>query len=309
MTATLGEAMQDADAAFVCVPVGALERAVADVLGAAPPRCVVTDVGSTKRRVAAAFDDERFVGGHPLAGGEAAGVEHAREDLFQGATWYLTPAPTASGILLERLHRLLVALGARPVAISADDHDRVMAAVSHLPHVMANVLVTQAAGVLGGERVPPVGPSFRDATRVAGAHPALWREIYAANRDALTDAIDDALDRLRAARDTVAAGDLDSLGAWQQRAAEDRRALLDGALTAGAVRGLRLSVTNRPGIVADLALTLGRAGISIADLALAPSPDMSTGEIALWVAAERADEAAGLVEDLAVGPVMREDDA
>src|SRR5206468_792133 len=78
-------------------------------------------------------DDERFVGGHPLAGGEASGAEHARADLFEGATWYLTPSKTTAGLRLQELHRLLGGLGARPAIVDAATHDRVMAAISHLP--------------------------------------------------------------------------------------------------------------------------------------------------------------------------------
>src|SRR5690606_25955552 len=96
---------------------------------------------------------------------EAAGVEHAREDLFADAVWYLTPGPSTTGVLFERLHRALVAIGARPTAIDADVHDRLMAAVSHLPHVIANVLVAQAfRAVDDGETLPATGPGFRDAT-------------------------------------------------------------------------------------------------------------------------------------------------
>ena len=90
-------------------------------------------------------DAARFVGGHPLAGAEAAGVEHARADLFEGATWYLTPTERTSGVHYDRLYRTISALGARPSAIAAETHDRLMATVSHLPHVLANVLVSQAA--------------------------------------------------------------------------------------------------------------------------------------------------------------------
>src|SRR6202011_3089326 len=161
---------------------------VGAVLEAAPSDCAVTDVGSTKRAVVAAHSDPRFVGGHPLAGAETAGVEHAREDLFDGATWYLTPAPETAGVLYERLHRLLTSSGAGPTAIDADTHDRLMACVSHLPHVLANVLASQAANLLaadGSPRLPAVGPSFRDATRVAGANSAIWTDIYLSNGDAL----------------------------------------------------------------------------------------------------------------------------
>src|SRR5205823_14871401 len=127
----------------------------------------------------------------PLAGAESSGVEHARADLFEGATWYLTPTTTTSGVLYERLHRVLVGLGARPAAIDPDTHDTILATVSHLPHVLANVLVTQAARALaaGDERLPATGPSFRDATRVAGAPGAGWTGIYLSNRDALADEV------------------------------------------------------------------------------------------------------------------------
>ena len=113
--------------AFVAAPVRALPGVVAEALAAAGPDCVVTDVGSTKRAVVGAVDDPRFIGGHPLAGAETAGVEHARADLFDGATWYLTPTPRTEGVLYERLHRLLADLGARPAAIDAETHDRLMA--------------------------------------------------------------------------------------------------------------------------------------------------------------------------------------
>src|SRR5207248_6302445 len=101
-----------------------------------------------------------------IAGAETAGVENARADLFDGAAWYLTPRADTSGLLYERLHRMIVAFGARPSAIDAATHDRMLAAVSHLPHVLANVLVSQAAeSVAEGEPLPRTGPSFRDATR------------------------------------------------------------------------------------------------------------------------------------------------
>jgi prephenate dehydrogenase len=294
----LRAALDEADAAFVAVPVAALPETVAAVLAAAPPGCVVTDVGSTKRAVVAASGDERFVGGHPLAGSEAAGVAHAREDLFDGAVWYLTPTSTTSGVMLERLHRLVTGLGARPVAIDPDTHDRMMAAVSHLPHVVANVLVAQAARALGGERLPPTGPSFRDATRVAGANPELWPDIYLSNRDALLHAIDGTVERLQAARVALAAGDRDALAGWQAEAAGDREALLEAGLTGGAARELRAVVPNRPGVIADIALTLGREGINISDMALTPSPDFTRGEIALWVAEGDAGRAGELLTGL-----------
>ena len=262
---------------------------------------MVTDVGSTKRQLLDSIEDERFVGGHPIAGAETSGVEHARADLFQGAVWYLTPHERSSGLLYERLHRIVVSLGARPVAIDADTHDRLLASVSHLPHVFANVLVSQAARTLAGgdQPLPRVGPSFRDATRVAGASSAIWTDIYLANREAIAAEIDETVERLREVSDALRAGDPAKVEDWNERAREDRRRLLEADLAGGQVHELRLTVPNRPGIVAQVALALGKADVNIVDMALAPAPDMRSGSMTLWIAGDdQASRARDLIREL-----------
>ena len=284
-------AVAGAEVVFVATPVGALLETVREALVAAGSDCVVSDVGSTKRVLLQAGSDERFVGGHPLAGAETAGVENAREDLFDGAVWYLTPASdSTAGVLYERLHRLLATFGARPTAIDAETHDRLLAAVSHLPHVLANLLVTQAIGTLGDPqqgRLPAVGPSFRDATRVAGANSAIWTDIYLSNRDALIEQIDGFSERLTEVRATLKAGDADGVTAWNERAREDREQLLGAGAGGGPVAELRVSVSNRPGVVAEIALALGEAGVNIVDLALAPSEDNRQGVVSLWIGGQQ----------------------
>ncbi|HTA12045.1 MAG TPA: prephenate dehydrogenase/arogenate dehydrogenase family protein [Solirubrobacteraceae bacterium] len=307
----LASALTGAEVVFVATPVGTLADTVSRALAGAARDCVVSDVGSTKRALAAAVADERFVGGHPLAGAETAGVEHAREDLFDGATWYLTPAKgSTAGVLYERLHRLLGRFGAHPTAIDADTHDRLMAGVSHLPHVLANLLVAQTTGVLGEQsRLPAVGPSFRDATRVAGANSAIWTDIYMANSDALIAAVQELEQRLAEVRTWLAARDAGAIRAWNEQAREQRDALLGAGLSGGAegqsMHELRASVPNRPGVIAEIALALGRAGVNILDLVLSPSPDNSQGVVALWVAGEQhAERACELIAGLGF-PVVR----
>src|SRR4051794_33384740 len=295
-------ALGAADVALVAAPVQALGEAIAAAC-AHVPDAVVTDVGSTKRAlVEGAPQGGRYIGGHPLAGAEVAGVEHARADLFDGATWYLMPRPDSEGILLERLHRFVTGIGAVPTVIGHADHDRLMAAFSHVPHVVANVMVDQATRALGDEAIPVVGPSFRDATRVAGANPPLWAGIYDANRDAVLDGLDTTIELLREARALLAAGGgaegRGPLEAWQADAGERRRALLDVGMTGGPLREVRVVVPNRPGVIADLALTLSRAGINIHDMSLSPQPDFRSGEVALWVAEAHAARALQLVEDV-----------
>ena len=298
---SVAEAMEGAEICFACAPVGVLPALAAEAL-AQGGDCVVSDVGSVKRPVIERVaGDERFIGGHPLAGAEVSGVEHARADLFEDATWYLTPTERSSGMLYERLYRLVSDIGARPAAITAEAHDRLMATVSHLPHVLANVLVGQAARELAGEShsLPATGPSFRDATRVAGANPPLWREIFMSNREALERELDAYLDALARVREDLRTADPERLERWIEAARADRRLLLEANLAGGAVSELRVTVPNRPGIVAQLALALGEAGINIVDMALYPAPDMKSGAIALWVAGEgSAARAAELVTGL-----------
>ena len=137
------------------------------------------------RRSPGSTQAPRFIGGHPLAGAETAGVENSRADLFEGARWFLTPTERSEGVLFDRLHSFVAEIGARPQAIDPAEHDRAMATISHLPHVLANVLASRAAETLAGsERRPEVGRSFRDTTRVAGANPAIWGDIFAANCEA-----------------------------------------------------------------------------------------------------------------------------
>ena len=287
-----------ADIAIAGVSVDALGDAVRELCDALPG-AVVTDVGSTKGALVSAIDRENFIGGHPLAGAEATGVAHARGDLFEGATWYLTPRAETPGVLYERLARFVAGLGAVPTAIAPDDHDRLMAAVSHLPHVVANILVEQAAEALGGETLPATGPSFRDATRVAGSNPALWAQIYTANHLALGAQIDDLVHRLGVVRGLLETGGR-GLQDWQEAASRQRQALLEVGLAGGggAIREIRAAVPNKPGVVAQIALALGRAGINISDMSLAPEADNATGVIALWVGAADADRAIGLVAGL-----------
>jgi prephenate dehydrogenase len=301
-SSSAAEACEGAELVFCAAPVSALPELAEAALAACGEDCVVTDVGSTKREIVAALgEDPRFIGGHPLAGAETSGVENARAELLEGARWYLTPTTHSGGLLYDRLQRALGELGARPQAIDADVHDRLMATVSHLPHVIANVLVAQAASEVASdsEHLPEAGPSLRDTTRVAGSNPEIWGDIFASNREAVAVAIDATVQKLQTAAALILEGDREAVAAWHRQAAEDRRALLEAEIAGGPLHQLRIGVPNRPGTVAELALALGRAGVNIEDMALSPAPDMRTGAISLWIAGEeQARRAVDLVREL-----------
>jgi prephenate dehydrogenase len=255
----IADAVREADVVFVATPVGASVRTARLALEEAGDECVVSDVGSTKRQITGAITDPRFVGGHPLAGAETGGVANAREDMFDGATWYLTPAGAVASSVAddsaaaateasarrvalgatERVRGLIERIGAHPVAIDADVHDRLMASVSHLPHVLANVLVAQALhavesgeATVGDGTLGP-GPSFRDATRVAGANTAIWTDIYMSNGDLLAEALERAIEELERVRRALREGDAPALAAWNERARTERGALQRAGLVPG----------------------------------------------------------------------------
>jgi prephenate dehydrogenase len=240
--ASAEEAVAEAEVVFVATPVGALAQTVRLALACSPAGCVVTDVGSTKRSLMRDLEGlralERFVGGHPLAGSEEGGLQRARGDLFDGAAWCLTPMPGATPP--RRLVGLIERFGAEVVEIDADSHDRLMAQVSHLPHVLANVLVVGTGGFDERERLlAAAGPSFRDATRVAGASSAIWTDIYLSNADMVASAVEQAIASLQQVRDALRRGDAQALRSWNERARERKRALAEreGAEEAGPAAG------------------------------------------------------------------------
>jgi prephenate dehydrogenase len=167
------------------------------------PGCVVTDAGSTKRAIVQAAQNlpehVSFVGGHPMAGSEQAGVWEARAHLFHGRTYLLTPTP-GSDEALETLRELVFAIGARPVVVDAERHDRLVARTSHLPHVVASALANALCEVTRERDF--IGSGLRDTTRIAEGPVDVWQEILMANADEVLAALEDFIaeaDRFREA--------------------------------------------------------------------------------------------------------------
>jgi prephenate dehydrogenase len=283
------EAAEGADAVVLAAPVPALAGLARRALAASGDACVVTDLGSAKSELLGALssvDRERFIGGHPVCGAERTGVAFARRELFRGATWFLTPGAEARPELFERLHGLVGSVGARPVAIDAGVHDRLMALVSHLPHVLAGALVNQAAGTApeGREALRSAGPSFGDLTRVAGSNPPLWADILLANCEAVLAAIADFGARLDGVAGALRAGDRAWLLSFLEDASE-ARGRLRAAQDAGPAAPARVvvAIPNRPGVISEIATALGHAHINIEDLHLRPGPPDGEGELELVV--------------------------
>ena len=172
---------------------------------------IATDVGGTKRDIVSAAralsPGTTFVGGHPLGGGERGGFAFARPDLFAGRPWIFTPDGDDSGDAVERLSRFVTGLGARPCILSAEEHDRVMAYVSHLPQLAASALMEAVGAAAGIEGLRMAGRGLVDTTRLASSPADVWRDICLTNADALGDALDCLIARLTQLRGDLRHGE------------------------------------------------------------------------------------------------------
>jgi prephenate dehydrogenase len=297
---SLAEAVESAELALVAVPVAALAAEVDAVLGATSERTTVTDVGSTKGVVAATVSDGRFIGGHPVCGSEAHGPAHASAELFRGATWFLTPVTSTDPERYRTLHGFVSSVGGVPVAVDPEAHDRLVALTSHLPHALANVLLNQAGAsrIEGHEPLAAAGGSLRDMTRVAGANPRIWVDIFLDNADALAAALGEHRRRVEQVERALADGDGGFLARWIAEAAGNRRRLLADAFEEpGALQRLRVHVPDRPGVLAGITQALGAERINIEDFELQHLSRERGGTLTLLVAGEaEAARAASILE-------------
>ena len=192
-----------ADAALVvlCVPVGAMPALARQIVEVIPSDAIVTDVGSVKAAVCAelgAIFHERghFVGSHPMAGSEQTGIGAARADLFVDAVSIVTPDEASDSAAVATVAEFWHSLGSRVLQVAPAEHDRIVALVSHLPHLLAAALVNTVASE-NARAFDFCGPGFRDTTRVAGGPPAMWAEILRTNRVAVREAAEALIEKLR----------------------------------------------------------------------------------------------------------------
>ena len=299
----LPRCVRDASLVFVCTPIGTIVDVAIDVLSAAP-EAIVSDVGSVKAHVVDEVERRlpgdliRFVGGHPMGGSERSGPDGASATLLDGIVWVVTTTPRTDPVAALRLEAWVAAIGAQPIRIDPDRHDRTVAVVSHLPQVASTALMGLAALEEADE--PEVlrlaAGGFRDLTRLAASSPALWGDILLANRDALARAIDAYVARLEHLRDLVTGGRLADVEA---AFAEAKRARLDLAAKPQVKAGvavIQVPVPDRPGVLADLTAGLSERGVNIEDFQIVHSAEGGRGTVHLTVAIPDAPAAADALE-------------
>nr|WP_276129934.1 prephenate dehydrogenase/arogenate dehydrogenase family protein [Rubrobacter indicoceani] len=260
--ATLTE-LRASDVIVLAAPISRIKETLPRFSGS---NALITDVASTKGGIVAAAEASglRFVGGHPMAGSQLSGVANARADLFTGARYFLTPTDRTDPEDYREVQSFVRTLGAVPTAVEPEKHDLLMAALSHLPHMMAAALLDVAAGI-SPEALSFAGPAFRDLTRVGASNPELWSDILSENSGAVQEVLEDFVKTLE-----ELGAEVENRKSITRRFSDAREAYdtLGGILVekSGKNVDLAIPVENRPGTFAEVTTLMGSNSINILDL-------------------------------------------
>ncbi|WP_136606181.1 prephenate dehydrogenase [Paenibacillus dokdonensis] len=279
-TLSIEEAALDADFIFLCVPVGKLDEYLTK-LSSMPLKkgCIITDVGSTKASIAAAaakleLQDVYFIGGHPMAGSERSGVEAATPLLFENAYYVLTPPTGLPEGVYESLVHLLVYTRAQIVKVDPVEHDRIVGAISHLPHIIAVALVNQVCDYNETNSLYRrlAAGGFRDITRIASSDPLIWRDILLNNRDIMLQMLSDWNEGITSFVQMLEADDGEGITEAFAKANDFRSELPEGRK--GMITSsfdLYIDVPDHPGIIGKIATELGINHINLSNMQIIES--------------------------------------
>lgn len=289
-TTSMREAAETADVIFVCVPVGMLESYLEQLQQFhLKPGCIITDVGSTKASIVEAADnltrpDVYFIGGHPMAGSERSGVEAASSNLFENAYYVLTPQPDTPPEAIAKLEQLLKLTKAHIVRMDAKQHDDIVGAISHLPHMIAVALVNQIrryndSNILYQQLA---AGGFRDITRIASSDPTIWRDILINNRDVMLKLLGDWNGEIERFMDLLRHSDAEGIerqfvdaGRFRKELPERRKGMITS------LYDLYVDVPDHPGVIGHIASLLGSRKINLSNIQVIESREDVPGVLRL----------------------------
>jgi prephenate dehydrogenase len=277
---------------FVATPAGAVSDIVNAVLERfASTSLLVSDVAGVKTTIVRDVLDQRFIGGHPMAGSELRGIKGAKADLFQGCTWVLTPTDATKPETYSVLHGILREIGANVVAVSAEDHDRLVAIASHVPHLLAGALMNEAAKAAEQDAVllQLAAGGFRDMTRVAAGDPSIWPDVLVENREAIASTLIALEKRLENLRIALGEQRRDILEESLESASNARRRLPGRALSSDDLSYVRVSVSDQPGVLASVTRAASERLVNIYDIEIAHGIEGAGGTLLLAVDASQSD--------------------
>lgn len=285
----------DVDITFIATPVSHIADSALDALQRGG---LVTDVGSVKSGVVGRVSHERFVGGHPMAGSEKAGLEGVNPQLFEGATWVLTPDATTSGETYLEVRNVIASLGADVVTLDAAEHDEIVATVSHVPHLAATALMTVAMRRTHDHEIllRLAAGGFRDMTRIAAGHPGLWADIVLENRAPISAGLVRLRDTVEELLAHLEAGDRGDLEAFLAEAATARKDLPLRQGRPSSLSSVSVVIPDRPGSLQEVFACVGESKVNIEDLEINHRISGGQGTLMLTVAAESAERARHTLE-------------
>lgn len=278
-----------ADVTFVATPVLAVAEQVRRALAATTGP--VTDTGSVKGTIAAEINDPRFVGGHPMAGSELEGIDGADPGMFSGAVWVLTPRPQTADTTFSAVASVVAQLGADVVALAPERHDQVVAVISHVPHLAAATLMGLASDRAEEHAalLRLAAGGFRDMTRIASGHPAIWLDICAENRTAILSALDGLIDGLSSMRSVVDGNERAELHRRLVNAREARVNLPARVSRPSELAELRIPIPDRPGAAAEVFTLAAELGVNIDSFEVVHSTEGNRGVAVVLVDAGAAE--------------------
>jgi prephenate dehydrogenase len=278
------EAHPETSLIFVCTPAGYVVSTVNTMLKQfVSEDVVVTDVAGVKSSISSQIADPRFIGGHPMAGSEMRGLEGARANLFTGCTWVLTPSSTTSPDNYARLHGVLRGLGASVMALEANDHDRMVAMASHIPHLVAGALMNEASEMAqsDGALLRLAAGGFRDMTRISAGDPSIWPDVLFENEEAVLAGLTRLQVRLADLTDLLRQKNREALLHSLSSAAEARRKLPGSSALPDNLVEIRIPVPDRTGVLAEITTLASELQINIFDIEIAHSVEGSLGVLLL----------------------------
>ena len=289
----VGGPLGECDLAVIATPVNAVARLAREALDAGA--AVVTDVGSVKGPIADLVDDPHFVPGHPMAGSEQDGLDGAFADMFSGAMWVLCPTASTDDAAFAEVRGVVSSFGAQVIVMPPDRHDMLVAVVSHVPHLTAATLMRLADGRAVEHRalLRLAAGGFRDMTRIAAGHPAIWPDICAQNQGAITDVLDELIRELGSLREIVAEGATEHLLDHLESARAARINLPTTAPVAEQMAEMRIPVLDRQGEIAAIATLAADLDVNIYDLEIAHSAEGPRGVVVVLVESAMAERFRG----------------
>jgi prephenate dehydrogenase len=289
----------------VAAPVSAIPELVGEALERTS--AVVTDVGSTKAEICRAVTDPRFIGGHPMAGSEQDGIAGARDDLFSGAMWVLTPLETTDESAFASVRAVVRSLGAESLALPPAVHDELVAQVSHVPHLAAATMMNLADTTAIEHRalLRLAAGGFRDMTRISAGRPSIWPDICVANSAAIVKGLDQMIEALSTMRGMVAGQDADGILQLLTTARAARVNLPVGFGPADNPVELAIPIPDRPGEIAAIATLAAELDVNIYDLEISHSVEGRQGVMVAIVDEARSERFVGGLMARGYRPTVR----